>query len=86
VKDSQEETEVSVLFPGKVIGFAMHVADFDKAPNELHADYFLPTQNLAVFTADLFADGVLVGANGQVPEVSAVESGSWARIKALSRR
>jgi hypothetical protein len=30
----------------------------------------------------LFVDGVLVGLDGKVPEVSAVESDSWARIKA----
>jgi hypothetical protein len=86
VKDSQEETKVSVLFPGKIIGFAMHVADFDRAPNELHADYLLPPQNRAVFTADLFADGVLVGVDGVVPEVpatSAVEEDSWGWIKGV---
>jgi hypothetical protein len=84
VKDNQEETVVSVLFPGKVIGFGMGVEDRDEAPNELHAAYLLPPQGRSIFTADLFADGVLVGVDGAVPEVpatSAVEEDSWGWIK-----
>jgi hypothetical protein len=84
VKNSQEETKISVLYPGKVIGFSILIGDFDTAPQEIHGSYRLPPQNRAIFTADLFADGVLVGADGAVPEVPAVsevEEDSWGWIK-----
>lgn len=80
IKESQTEAVVSTLLPGKVIGFSIHIGDFDR-PKVVHAGYLLPPLGRSIVTADLFADGLLVG-KGQAPEISVVESDSWGRIKA----
>lgn len=82
VKDSPEQTMISALLPGKVIGFFLGVIDYDRAPKEFHAGYAVYPSLRTQFTADFFADGVLVGAEGMAPEISAMESDSWGRIKA----
>lgn len=82
VKDSPEQTVISALSPGKVIGFFLGIFDYDSAPKQLHAGYSVYPSHDTFFTADFFADGVLVGAGGAAPEVSAVENDSWGRIKA----
>ena len=69
-----------MVFPGKVIGFSVEVHDVDTPPG-VSSTYSL-TSGLSIFTSDLFVDGVLVGKDGKVPESTAVEHTSWARIKA----
>lgn len=89
VWNSPEESVVSRLFTGKIIGLKIDVGDIDEprqsldafSSEDVHAAYSLPLIYEPP-TADLFVDGVLVGKNGQIPEVSAVENDSWARIKA----
>jgi hypothetical protein len=82
VKDSQEQTVITKLFPGKIIGFAVWVGDFDTSAQRVHALYLLPPSSLSTFTADIFTDGLLVGAGGTVPDISAVAQDSWGRFKA----
>jgi hypothetical protein len=82
VKDGPEQTVISTLSPGKIIGFFLGVIDYDRAPKEFHAGYSVYPPLDTFFTADFFADGVLVGAGGTAPQVSIVENDSWGRIKA----
>lgn len=90
VWNNPEESVVSRLFPGKVIGLKMDVADIDRfrqnldsfSSADVHAIYSLPLISEPPFNADLFVDGVLVGLDGKIPVISAVESDSWGRIKA----
>jgi hypothetical protein len=87
VKSSPEQTVISALFPGKVIGFFLGILDRDRMPKELHGGYAVYPSPNTLFTADFFVDGVLVGVGGTAPEISAVENDSWGRIKAsLSRQ
>ena len=61
------------------------VGDWEEVLGEptLTAVDFVMYGQLDLFnTADGFADFVLVGADGKLPEGSTVESDSWARIKA----
>ena len=76
---SQEESAISELYPGKVIGLLIFVADRDE--NEVMPSSFY---NLGEFSdlSDTFADCVLVDPRGEIPEISAVESITWGRIKA----
>ena len=84
-----EDSDVSDLFGGKIIGFNIQVFDLDSQPGveTIHLlaappshDFYAPT--LLAMSADDFADGVLVTPDGLSSEDSAVESDSWARIKA----
>ena len=89
VYDDEAASKASILYPGKVIGFTIHTIDNDATeyPDGLGpADLqWLGDRGAAVRFADLFVDGLLVGA-GEDPsrydDVSAVEPSSWARIKA----
>ena len=83
-----EDSDVSDLFAGKIIGFNIQVFDVDSQPGiettHLLAappsyEFFWP---LLAMSADDFADGVLITPDGMSSEDSAVESDSWARIKA----
>ena len=74
--NSPEESQVSELSPGNVIGFAININDQD-ADDDLGA-YYLGEAN----SARLFVDGVLLGPGGEIPDESVVESITWARIKA----
>ena len=88
--DDEDASEVSQLRPGKIIGLAMRTSDNDATE---YQDGFGPRIHLSLgpevsdlrVNADLFVDGLLVGA-GEDPssydDVSAVEPSSWARIKA----
>ena len=79
VWNSPEESQVSELSPGKVIGFALNVNDPD-ADDDLGV-YYLGEKGHPYF-ADVFVDGVLLGPGGEIPDESVVESITWARIKA----
>ncbi len=84
IQDSPEESVVSTLSPGTLIGFVLHIGDIDEEgawrAETTHSirgqDYWSDTSN-----ADGFARGLLVGPGGELPD-SAVESLTWGRIKA----
>ena len=95
VWDSPEESLVSDLYPGKVIGFALGVTDRDTPVDEspgLESVHYLrgmePDWNclgfcsLVMYTSEEFAKGLLLGPGGEIPDDSAVESVTWGRIKA----
>ena len=79
VWNSPEESELSELSAGKVIGFGIDMLDYD-------ADDDGGVYNLGKtgkpYVARSFVDGVLLGPGGEIPDESAVESITWARIKA----
>ena len=83
-----EDSDVSDLFGGKIIGFNIEVFDVDDQPGveTIHKLAVPPSyesySHLLLMSADYFADGVLVTPDGLSSEDSAVESDSWARIKA----
>ena len=89
VYDDEAASTASELSPGKIIGFTISTLDNDytEFPDGMGApDYqWLSDRVYARSFADLFVDGLLVGA-GEDPsrydDVSAVEPSSWARIKA----
>lgn len=87
VWDDPDATEVSDLYPGKIIGFAMMMIDFDDSESTTYQSvHSFPSERWGVYTpADEFADGVLVNTLGQVPEDTALEAISWGRIKASFR-
>lgn len=80
----------AVLPPGKTIGFLILVPDIDADTGEIKSIHVLGREGLefneAGFPhwefAENFADGLLVGSGGNLSEGTAVESVSWARIKA----
>ncbi|MBI4490097.1 MAG: hypothetical protein HY694_13520 [Deltaproteobacteria bacterium] len=88
-KDSQEKSQPSKLEKDKVIGLRISVGDFDEG-DRLTDTRFTPKSKgglVLPFTrnwgsADFFGDAVLVGMDRAVPEITAVEHTSWARIKA----
>ena len=79
-----EESVVSQLSEGEIIGFDLFVYDYDVEPVGLHALYWLrnpvEVEEDAV-GADYFVDGLLLGPGVESVD-SAVQSTSWARIKA----
>ena len=83
-----EDSDVSDLFAGKIIGFNIEVFDVDDQPGvETTHKLAVPPSyesysHLVLMSADYFADGVLVTPDGLSSDNSAVESDSWARIKA----
>ncbi len=84
VYSGAEESAVSALSAGKVIGFRclVHDADGGALFTENFNRFLLPAMGLDAYlgnegSADLFADGVLIGAEGTV-----VEDLTWGRIKA----
>ena len=89
IYDDEEASEASRLHPGAIIGFEIRTSENDDTRYGDGAGHQQP-QSLcgrtdALVLADLFVDGLLVGA-GEDPsrydDVSAVEPSSWARIKA----
>ena len=88
VATDPEDSDVSDLFAGKIIGFNIQVFDVDSQPGMRETIHLLaaPPSNewtsLLRMSAHDFADGVLVTPDGLSSEDSAVESDSWARIKA----
>ena len=82
--NSPEESVVSALSPGTLIGFMLSIPDIE-AEGELARGYHsIRAQDQwsgSNFNADSFARGLLVGPGGELPD-SAVESLTWGRIKA----
>ena len=89
VYNDENASEVSRLYPGKIIGFEMATYENDDARYEDGLDGWakvsLTGGTRALVNADFFRDGLLVGA-GEDPsrydDVSAVAPSSWGRIKA----
>ena len=85
-----EDSDVSDLFGGKIIGFNIRIPDVDDQPGVVETIHHLAAPrpplpywaSLFQIPADDFADGVLVTPDGLASEDSAVKSDSWARIKA----
>lgn len=77
----------SLLEAGNVIGFSLTINDFDEAPGQYHATHTFTYVGDGYYQAGSLADATLVpctgGDCGDVP--TAVESNSWARIKASYR-
>ena len=94
IYDDEEGSEASQLFPGKIIGFSMSTTDNDDTRYDdgdgRRIIISLSRGWKVMIDADLFVDGLLIGA-GEDParyggdEDSAVEPSSWARIKAALR-
>ena len=91
VWNSEEESVVSELYRGKIIGFSIMIIDMDVRNGVWKSIHYLRAgenlsgsegDNLAVLTADEFVAGLLVGPGGEIPDESAVESITWGRIKA----
>ncbi len=90
--NSPEESVVSALSPGTLIGFSLTILDHDDAeiqPEGYHfITHFITEEDYssAIFrNADNFVRGLLVGPGGELPD-SAVESVTWSRIKATLGR
>ena len=77
-----EQIEVSRMAPGQVIGFGVTVYDYD--PGEEWRTAWTPGRMSENPAPDGLVDGLLLGPASSVPpgDDSAVESVSWARIKA----
>jgi hypothetical protein len=78
--NSPDDSQASPLSSGKIVGFQLSIPDFDTEPGAYRAFHTLTGQASTWRYAERFADGRLVGADGGGP--SAVEAGSWGRIKA----
>ena len=89
IYDDEAASTASELYPGKVIGFSISTLDNDATE---YSDGLGPADSQSLVDrvgafqfADLFVDGLLIGA-GEDPsrydDVSAVKPSSWARIKA----
>jgi hypothetical protein len=76
--ESESDSQVSPLFPGKIIGLQIAVVDRD-AGGDYRSYQTLSGQAATFRFAERFVDARLIGAGG---EGTAVESNSWARIKA----
>ena len=88
--DNEQESTVSDLYPGKVIGISITVTDWDASSDNDSGNWFTIPGVASSFSlrTDNFADGVLLSPGGTLPEEedTAVENDSWARIKAGFRR
>ncbi len=92
IYNDEAASVASELYPGKIIGFTIHTTDNDATE---YSDGMGPSRRQrlsgngwATRFADLFVDGVLVGAGedaSRYDDVSAVEPSSWGRIKAALR-
>ena len=83
--DRPGEIEVSKLAIGQVIGVGIHVFDYDQSGEWA----FWTPERMPFFPGpDLLLDGLLLGPDSSAPpgDDSAVESVSWARIKASLER
>ena len=92
IYNDEEGSEASQLFPGKIIGFSMSTTDnddlrYDSGQGET-IDISLSGESQVMIDADLFSDGLLIGAGddpSRYDDISAVEPSSWGRIKAALR-
>ena len=90
VSTSADDSVVSDLSPGKIVGFLIMVLDTDTDTGEIKSIHVLGREGIEFNevgfphweSAENFADGLLVGSGGSPPGGTAVESVSWARIKA----
>ena len=87
VSTGPEDSEVSDLFGGKIIGFNIEIWDVDdRSQQTIHLLAAPPSNEFYTsqlrMSADDFADGVLMTPDGLSSDNSPVESDSWARIKA----
>ncbi len=82
--NSPEESVVSTLSPGTLIGFVLSMRDYDVEGERWRGHHFTSGQDEwpGLSNADGFARGLLVGPGGEIPD-SAVESLTWGRIKAM---
>lgn len=76
--NNQDDSKVSELFPGKVVGLQLAMPDFDTEPSAYRAYHTLSGQASTFRYAERFVDARLVGAGGG----TAVENAAWGRIKA----
>ena len=85
-----EESVVSDLYPGKIIGFTIGVIDIDTKGGRQESIHYLRAEEISEdcggwslypHCSDGFSPGFLLGPGGEIPE-SAVESDTWGRIKA----
>ena len=81
------DSDLSDLFAGKIIGFNIEVYDLDSRPGHWETVHLLAGRTsdedgLLKMSADDLADGVLMTPDGSSSDDSAVESVTWARIKA----
>ena len=87
IYNDEAGSKASQLYTGKVIGFSMSMWDYD-GTGALDVKMSLSGKWQEMINADLFSDGLLLGA-GEDPssydDVSAVEPSSWGRIKAALR-
>ena len=78
-----EESIVSRLAEGRIVGFDVRVRDYDIEPDGPMASYMLGEASYEGIRrqASNWADGLLLGPGGESGE-TAVQSVSWGRIKA----
>ena len=82
--NSPEESVVSTLSRGTLIGFYLAIPDYEAEGELARGWHFISGQDQwpgSPWNADFFARGLLVGPGGEIPD-SAVESVTWGRIKA----
>ena len=92
IYNDEDASEVSRLYPGKIIRFSIDTTDNDVAQvtdgSGVSILLSLTAKLAALTNADFFVDGLLVG-TGEDPsrydDISAVEPSSWGRIKAALR-
>lgn len=92
IHNDEEESVVSELSPGKIIGFAISVTDVDTEDHRQESIHYLRAVepdwtclgvcSVVIYDSDDYSLGLLMGSGGTSPAVSAVESNTWARIKA----
>ena len=80
--ESPDNSEVSQLFPGKIIGLRPVVVDRDGPGSNERAMYSAAPLDSEWMFAESFVDAVLLGAAGTGEGGTAVKPDSWARIKA----
>ena len=83
VWNSLEESLVSELFPGKIVGLNISSSDIDGDFGSA-VSHLLPSFDAyGRFDASNFYDAILLGPGGEIPPgISAVEGLTWGRIKA----
>ena len=85
--DNQEQSVVSPLYPGKTIGFTVHLVDVDENKHEFASLHGLlgpdarDDESWSIDQSDFWARGILTGKEGPEKD-SAVKNLSWAIIKA----